>query len=342
MQRYATLTLGALSRRLPAPVLIVSTVVGRGMYSLGEALKENLCPANDVKHAAVETMLPASAVNEDLNRYRLISTYAPLLLTLPYKVPFFYRRKLRREETQRTGTDLVTLERAVDDVRPGTVIAISHRPAFWISCYKSRSRASFELWGLLGEYGCTLGWRYIFWEQLNGFLSPVPREQLNYPFPDHLDFVSINLPARTEYHELARYPGDPFHVLLVCGFWGQGPVVRVLRSLRNIGAELRLTVICGDNPSVYQRAIRAARGHKNVTVYGVVDSLVPHLITAGSVITKPGISTLLEVHAAGRKLFLLPGMPVAEENNARYAIDHFGAEWFNEQTFASWLFAARP
>jgi hypothetical protein len=54
------------------------------------------------------------------------------------------------------------------------------------------------------------------------------------------------------------------------------------------------------------------------------------------VITKPGISTLLEARATGRKLFLLPGMPVAEDNNAGYAVRHFGAEWFSKESFTRW------
>ena len=63
---------------------------------------------------------------------------------------------------------------------------------------------------------------------------------------------------------------------------------------------------------------------------------MPSLRECASVITKPGISTLLESHAAGRKIFLLKGMPVAEDNNARFAVEHFGAQWFDVETFKRW------
>jgi hypothetical protein len=69
----------------------------------------------------------------------------------------------------------------------------------------------------------------------------------------------------------------------------------------------------------------------------VVESLVPLLKECASVITKPGISTLLEAHAAHRKIFLLKGMPVAEDNNAEHAVRHFGAEWYNRDGFVRWL-----
>jgi UDP-N-acetylglucosamine:LPS N-acetylglucosamine transferase len=71
-----------------------------------------------------------------------------------------------------------------------------------------------------------------------------------------------------------------------------------------------------------------------------VPSLAPLLREAGCVVTKPGISTLLEAHAAGRKIFLVRGIPVAEDNNARYAARHFGAEWFEPGAFRRWRAAS--
>jgi len=40
--------------------------------------------------------------------------------------------------------------------------------------------------------------------------------------------------------------------------------------------------------------------------------------------------------AVRRKIFLLEGMPVAEDNNARYAIRNFNAEWFSIKRFKEW------
>jgi hypothetical protein len=33
---------------------------------------------------------------------------------------------------------------------------------------------------------------------------------------------------------------------------------------------------------------------------------------------------------------MLKGMPVAEDNNARYAISNFGASWFSLKRFRDW------
>jgi UDP-N-acetylglucosamine:LPS N-acetylglucosamine transferase len=194
----------------------------------------------------------------------------------------------------------------------------------------------FKLWGVLGEYGNSLGWKYIFWDQMDGFLSPVDRSELSYGFPGRLEFGKITLPARREYYRLADHLGDPRAVLVVCGYWGQGPIVKVVRTLLAEEPGLRVTVVCGENTAACDRTKRAFGNNPNVAVHAVVPSLLPFFAECSCVVTKPGISTLLEAHAACRKIFLLPGMPVAEDHNARYAVQHFGAEWFSQASFRGW------
>jgi hypothetical protein len=228
------------------------------------------------------------------------------------------------------------------EMRPSAVLCVSHRPAFWLSCYKQRSGQEFRLWGLLGEYGCSLGWRYIHWEAMDGFMSPCPSLRFNYPFPKHMQFCITELPVRRQYSELASECGDPRHVLVVCGYWGQGSFTRVIRRLRTAASDLRITAVCGENLAQSLAVRQLAEDDPLITVHGVVNSLAPYLRAAGAVITKPGISTLLEAHAARRKIFMLPGMPVAEAHNAVHAIAHFGAEWFSEAGFHAWLKQPEP
>ena len=324
-----------IAQRLQPPVLVISTLVGRGMYTLGQAFVERFSPDDRIEHIAVEDCLPSSAVSEDLRRYKVISSRIPVLLNLVYRVPFFYRRKYARESRDRPS-DLSKMKKRIAALNPKTVLCVSHRPAFWVSTLKRRDTMGFKLWGVLGEYGNTLAWKYIFWDQMDGFLSPIAREALDYPFPQSLEFEQIELPARRAYYGLADRMGQSQAVLLVCGYWGQGPIIRVLQAILAQDSELRVIVVCGESRSVLKRADAVFSSYPNVQVYGVVDSLLPFLAESSCVVTKPGISTLLEAHAARRKIFLLKGMPVAEDNNARYAIEHFGAEWFTRDTFGRW------
>lgn len=324
-----------LSASFEPPILIVSTVVGRGMYSIGEAIQERLRVDGAIHHIPVEEFVSPEVVNEDLKRYKFISSNFPFLLNLVYRVPIFYYRKYLRERLFRSA-NLAPLQSKIEALRAKTVICVSHRPAFWVSNLKRRQALNISVWGVLGEYGKNLGWKYQFWPQINGFLCPINRKALGFQLPGSVDFRNINLPARREYHALSTMKGDKNRVLLVCGFWGQGPILKVLRDLSSALPHLRIYSVCGENSDAYHK-IRAVFGENStIQAYGIVESLAPFLSECASVITKPGISTLLESHAAQRKIFLLKGMPVAEDNNASFALQHWGAQWFDVGAFKQW------
>lgn len=322
-------------KNLKQPVLVVSTVVGRGMRNLGEALCELFPAGAVVRHLAVENLLPPAAVTEDLKRYKFISDRLRFLLYFIYKFPIFYYRKYFREKTF-AGSDLTRLKKAVDEFSPKTIICVSHRPAFWVSALKTKEKMRFTLWGISGEYGKNLGWRYIFWEAMDGFLAPVNKNMLGIAFHERLKVSEIDLPARKQYYNISNTRGDANSVLLVCGFWGQGPILKITRLLLKNVPQLKIRVVCGENLALYKKTAAAFTGNVNVSVVGIAESLAPFLKECASIITKPGISTILEARAAGRKIFLLKGMPVAEDNNAGYAIKNLGAEWFNMKKFSRW------
>ena len=154
--------------------------------------------------------------------------------------------------------------------------------------------------------------------------------------PENVQFYQIELPIREGFAELASSPGDPNSVLLISGAWGQGPLAEITRVLTTRRPGLTLHVVCGDNRSAYQEIQMRYAANAHVRPYETVSSILPQLRECGSVITKPGISTLLESHAARRKIFLLKGMPIAEDNNASYAVCHMDAEWFTPEAFDRW------
>src|SRR5262249_24124716 len=149
-----------------------------------------------------------------------------------------------------------------------TVICVSHRPAFWVSNLKRKARMNFKIWGVLGEYGNTLGWKYIFWDQVDGFLSPLDPGELDYPFPTHLQFRKITLLARRIFYGAAQGPGERNSVLVVCGFWGQGPVLEILQKLLSAHGPLRIYVVCGENASLLDKVRRTFKNRPNVEAYG--------------------------------------------------------------------------
>jgi UDP-N-acetylglucosamine:LPS N-acetylglucosamine transferase len=324
-----------LADQFESPILVLSTVVGKGIVSVGDAVTERLRQRYTVHHAAIEDFLPPAALNEDMERYKLISNHVPFLLTIVYRFPFIYYRKYVREKLSKK-IKLIKLKEKIDELGIKTVICCSHRPAFWTSSLKRKTRMPFKIWGLLSEFGRNLGWKYIYWDQMSGYLSPVPQETFDYRFPPDFRFFEINLPVKNEYLVLNSVRGDCRKVLLVCGFWGQGPIAQIVSMLRKSFPELEILTVCGENERVLKTLNRKFSLDKKVRIFGAVSSLAPLLSECASLITKPGISTILEGGASGRKMFLLKGMPVAEDNNLRYAIKNFGAEWFSLETFRKW------
>jgi hypothetical protein len=321
-------------QQFKSPVLIVSTSAGRGMYSIGEAIRERLPPSSACEHICIEDFLPSDRVEADLNRYRLICRYASPLLALVYSIPWFYKRKYVAESS--STSNLSQLLDRVASSRAATVICVSHRPSFWLSSLKRRFPVEFSLWGVNGEYGPSLGWRYLFWEQMDGLLTPIRDSALPWGSKRTLDVREIELPVSTRYRELARIGGHRDRTLLEGGFWGLGPLANITRTLlRN--RNLRVHVVCGENTKLRERMARLFEKETRVICYGQLPSLLDLMAECASVITKPGISSLLEARAARRKIFLLPGLPVAERHNAEYALKHFDAVWFKPQSFEQWL-----
>jgi UDP-N-acetylglucosamine:LPS N-acetylglucosamine transferase len=325
----------SISEKFESPILILSTVVGRGVFTIGEALEQQLSEKFKVTHKPIEELVSEQTVSEDLKRYKFISNRLPWLLYLIYKVPIFYYRKYAREKWF-SKTDVPRLRQLLEAGKFKTVVCLSHRPAFWTAVVQRRSRFPVRIWCISIEFGRNLGWQYQFWDQMEGMLSPVSRKETGIRLPRNVQFYRTELPAREEFSKLSRTPGDPNAALLICGAWGQGPLSEITRMLTARRPELLLYVVCGDNQSAYKEISRRYAGNPKVRAYGTVPSILPYLRECGSLITKPGISTLLEGHAAQRKIFLLKGMPVAEDNNASYAVRYMDAEWFTPEAFDRW------
>ncbi len=317
----------------PAPVFVLSTRVGRGMQSLGDALAQRL-GSRCVAHETVEDHLPGRALAEDLRHYRNISCRFPALLHVAYRFPPIYWRKLWRER-RLAPTALHGLADALRGSGARTIIGVSHRPTFWAAFAALRHDLQARLVGVLGEYGSNLGWRYQPWQRIDGFLTPVTTGQLRFRLPSSVQVTEIDLPARAEFTALSGHAGEPRRLLVVCGMWGQGRIDRVVGTLRQLGAAV--DAVCGENDAMLDRLRRRFGDDRGVTCHGVVPSLAPLMARCRGVVTKPGIATITEAHAAGRQIFLLSGMPVAEDNNARYALDHLGAVRFSQPAVRRWL-----
>ncbi|NLL12941.1 MAG: hypothetical protein GX267_06010 [Fibrobacter sp.] len=319
---------------LKQPLLILSSRAGRGNISIAEAIHEYFYPEANVFHKSIEDFMPRKIVNEDLLRYKFISNNLTFLLSLIYTIPFFYYRKLIREKFRTTR--LYAYKEFLQSNHIKTVVCVSHRQAFWTAILKRNESLDISIYGVLTEFGNNLGWKYIFWDMIDGFISPLPANTLCMNIPGTIHFNCLALPARSIFYSIPQATTKN-QCLLMGGFFGQGQIMKTLKLLHSHFPEINIHVICGDNKRLENRIKNRYRNDSNIFVYGLIDSIKDILLHCSCVITKPGMATLLEANASGRKIFLFRGIPVAEINNARYAISHFNAEWFSVSSFSKWL-----
>ena len=195
---------------------------------------------------------------------------------------------------------------------------------------------------MLSEFGRNLGWKYIFWDKVEGFISPLEASKLRLCIPKHTAYLHVALPVGEELYSLAGFPGSHNKVLFIAGFWGQvdfKPARSIIERVSKSFPDIQISVVCGTNSKLADRLNKYFRNFIQVKIYGQVSSIAHLLRECASIISKPGFSTLSEAYVAKRKIFLLKGMPVAEDNNAGYAIENFSAEWFSLAGFRKWYYS---
>jgi hypothetical protein len=330
------LTFQDLAHQVEFPALILSSHAGGGNHTVGQAIHVCLGRHGTSRHRSIEELLPPRLVDRHFHRYRALCFRAPWLLRAIDRFPLNYAFDYWVEAWAKSA-DLTALVHEIKGSRCGTVICTNHRACFWISAIKHRGLARAPLWAVLTDYHMNVGWRYLFQPEIQRVLGPIDVHAI---LPQYRPVYSrIQLPLDQELGPEERSLASASRVLICGGAWGLGAIHQAVAALSGAMPELELYVICGDNRGLFrglfQQHGRAARIH----LYPTVDSLRPFLGLCGSVITKPGGATITEAHRAGRKLFLLGGLPVTEEANARYAQRHFGASRFSPDAFRAWYAA---
>ena len=328
----------SIMNRLEKPILFVDTTVGHGNVSVADALLETFEDKEQIYRMHIEDLVTKKIVNEDYKRYKFISNNIPFLLNLIYRIPLFYYRKMIREQmsgSENTQKIKEVLERL--DIK--TVVCISHRPAFWLSCLKKREKMSFNLWGVATEFGRTLAWKYIFWDEMDGYITSIPKELFDYRFRGGMEYHMIKPPCRRIYKQISNEKGDTNTTLFIAGFWGQIFPEKAKKIIRDIITRLpglNMMVVCGTNARLLESLRMEFENKDGIKIYGQVEDMDRLFKKCASVITKPGFSTLVEANNSGRQIFLLRGMPVAEDHNAKYAIENYKARRFTVDEFVKW------
>lgn len=141
--------------------------------------------------------------------------------------------------------------------------------------------------------------------------------------------VATGIPIRPAFGAIpalvAPAPGRPLEVLVTSGGFGVGPMAAVIRSFAGV-ANVRLTVVCGDNAHRVAEAQRAAR-EAGVTaeVIGFERDMAARMAAAHVIVGKPGGLTVSESLAAGRPMALVGACPGQEMRNQTWLLEQGAA-----------------
>jgi len=320
-------------RHINRPVMILSTRAGLGNYSVGKTLFEILGDNLQVQHYSLEDLICDSLKHTDFLRYRNICENNPWLLYFYYKIPINYCLKYLREAYFR-NLDLGLLKEKINSLGVKTVIATNNRAAFCLSALKKRKEIDCSIVVFLTDYSFSPGWNYIFWSYIDRIFGPIEGKDI--PLCLRSRYNCVGIPVLNKYRELSERNGNKNNVLVSGGGWGLGRIFPLCQVLANQMPFLMLHIAVGDNEDLYKQLNVSLGKYKNVYIYRNLESLDSLMEICGVVITKPGALTISEASAAGRKIFLIKGIPGCEYENMKYAQRYLKAEIFSLSAFEDW------
>lgn len=316
------------------PVLILSSKAGYGNYSVGSVLNQQLSSLGTIYHLPIEELISADLRKIDFERYKLICEKCPWLLRFIYLIPInFYLKYL--QELIFKNTKLTRLKEKINSLDIKTIVCTNHRSAFWTSSLKRKGEIKSKIYAFITDHYLGSGWKFIFWSEVDRLLGPLNKNDI----PKNIvgKFMKADLPVQKEYLELAKIKGNKNEVLITGGGWGLGPIFEVTKLLHKRCKSLKLHVVCGANIKLFNKLKKEFKDNPKILIYTEIQSLIPIMEKCSSVITKPGAVTVMEAYKAGRKIYLLPGLPVIEEYNRLYEIKSFLAIDFSLKHFQNSL-----
>lgn len=316
------------------PVLILSSCAGGGNYAVGEAMRERLGGGVNVVHMPIEKIISKALYAKHFRRYRDICLYAPRLLYSIYYFPLNYIWGYL-EELLFQRIDLEMLKNAITRSGARTVICTNHRACFWVSALKRRKAVTVSLWGFVTDYYINAGWRFIFWDRCEFVFGPI-KTKWKFPGPLSDKYLQAALPLKNGFYAINDEKASNDRVLIIGGEWGLGPIAHTVRVLFETFPHISMHVVCGENKDLFGRLQARYAKIDTVHLYEKHGSLISLLENCSAVITKPGAIFLTEAFQAKKKIFLLEGLPVVEQKNARYAVQNFGATRFSIKNFKRW------
>ncbi len=227
---------------------------------------------------------------------------------------------LRRHFDRLIGAQLVQAVRAMD---PLAVIATHFYPLTVFGDARRRGELGAPVLGVVTDYAAHAVWADPW---ADAMCAPAGKasEDLRRHGVDARNVIETGIPVRPAFAAIPDIApagvGDTLQVLVTSGGFGVGPLLDTLRSFTGV-AGVQLTVVCGDNPALVERARRlAARRALDAEIVGYENDMASRMAAAHVVVGKPGGLTATECLVARRPMIIVGAVPGQETLNRSWLV----------------------
>lgn len=125
--------------------------------------------------------------------------------------------------------------------------------------------------------------------------------------------------------KLFGIPEDRFHIILMGGSMGCGPIPELLGLLSERLSDIaHISLICGTNSHLEKQMKDRFSGHNNIHIFGYTDMAILYA-SADLFVTKPGGISITEAAVLGLPMVLINAVAGWESCNLKFFVDHEAA-----------------
>ncbi len=148
--------------------------------------------------------------------------------------------------------------------------------------------------------------------------------------------VASGIPIKQDFYRpktCASEPRAKYHVVIMCGSMGCGPIDRLTELFTYENEDVFLTVICGTNEKLRARMLKKYGKKNNLSICGYENDMIRVLDSTDLYLTKPGGISTTEAAARGVPMALINAVGGCEDYNRRFFVSRgmaFSAESTDE------------
>ena len=235
------------------------------------------------------------------------------------------------------------LQEHLEQSQPDVVVCTHVLSSIMMSILKERGQYKGIAVGVVTDFTVHPLWEETGWIDYYVTPSMLLEYQMRKKGLSAEKILPFGIPIRPEFsekrdkkeaRELLGLEQEKNTLLLMGGSMGYGKLDKKLLEIDQLGMDLQIMVVCGNNKKMYRKIVRLKPSLRcDVHVYGFVDNVYEMMDAADCIITKPGGITSSEAMAKELPMIMVNPIPGQEERNVEFLLNN-GLAVYASKTFS--------